>query len=164
MFVTCVTPPSRPRKRPSTCKGSCGKHLHRYCASVSKYHYLELKNSSSPFVCLICTQQLHTADVQSVIAALKDELNEFRTALPCLLKQAAPVVASPSMEDIVQELKKDVEKLQSTNCDKQSNGHCRNQSRERTLGEPGTAIPTPESSGTADTGKHKIQVVGACRI
>ena len=132
-------------------------------------------------MCLICTQRLHTADVQRVIAALKDELNEFRTTLPCLLKQATPVVASPLTEDILQELKKDVEKLQSTisrqqvsssyasavcnghlslHCDKQSNRHCRNQSRERTLGEPGTAIPTPESSGTAGTGKRKIQVVG----
>ena len=36
------------------CEGSCGKHLHRYCAGVSKYHYLELKNSSSPFVSRIC--------------------------------------------------------------------------------------------------------------
>jgi len=62
-------------------------------------------------------QRLHRAevqDLQSVIAALKDELNELRTALLCLLKQAAPVVASLSTEDIVQELKKDVEKLQST--------------------------------------------------
>jgi len=96
------------------CKGSCGKHLHRYCASVSEYHYLELKNSSSPFV---CPQGLHRAevqDLQSVVAALKDELNELCTGLLCLLKQAAPVVASLSTEDIVQELKKDVEKLQST--------------------------------------------------
>jgi len=49
--------------------------------------------------------------------------------------------------------------------DKQSNGHHRNhQSWERTRGELGAAIPTLESSGTAGTGRHKIQVVGAHRI
>ena len=99
------------------CEGSCGQHLHRYCTGVSKYRYLELKNNSSLFMCLICTQQLHKAGVQglqNVIAVLKDELNELHTTLPCLVKQAAPVVASPSTEDIVQALKKEVEKLQST--------------------------------------------------
>ena len=33
------------------CEGSCRKHMHRYCAGVSKYHYLEMKNSSIRRLC-----------------------------------------------------------------------------------------------------------------
>ena len=68
------------------CEGSCRQRMHRHCAGVSKYHYLELKNSSTSFVCLICTQQLHKAEVQgleSVVAALKDELDSMSFAPPC---------------------------------------------------------------------------------
>ena len=76
------------------CEGSCCKHIHRYCAGVSKYHYLEMKNSSMSFVCFICTQRLHKAEVQGVqniIASLKEyELSELCAFLPTLVKQAAP--------------------------------------------------------------------------
>ena len=78
-----------------------------------------MKNSSTLFVCLICTQRLHKAEVQglqSVIAALKDELSELRAFLPSLVKQAAPAscAASPCTEDALKALRKDTEKLQST--------------------------------------------------
>jgi len=103
VILTCVTDLSKTMEEALHCEGSCGQHLHRYCASVSKYHYLELKNNSSLVVCLICTQGLHRAevqDLQSVVAALKDELHELCTGLLCLLKQAAPVVASPSRKTL----------------------------------------------------------------
>ena len=64
--------------------------------------------------------------------------------------------------------------------DKRSNGHRKHQPVERpakthavatvpkdvqtTPGEPGPALPTPESGVTAVTGKRKVQVVGARRI
>ena len=88
VFVTCVTALSKTMEEALHCEGSCGQHLHRYCTGVSKYRYLELKNNSSLFMCLICTQQLHKAGVQglqNVIAVLKDELNELHTTLLCLV-------------------------------------------------------------------------------
>ena len=50
--VTSATAPSRPPKRSSiVSEGSCCNHMHRYCAGVSKYHYLEMKNSSIRRLC-----------------------------------------------------------------------------------------------------------------
>lgn len=101
------------------CKGNCRKHMHKYCAGVSKCHPLQLTKNSTPFVCLICTQQLHEVQVQILqndIAALKAEHIELHTALPSLIKQAAPVPPGPTLatDDVLQTLKADVEKLQPT--------------------------------------------------
>ena len=55
-----------------------------------------------------------------------DELNELRAFLPSLVKQAAPAscAASPSTEDILLVLKKDIENLQSTASNQQVASKC----------------------------------------
>ena len=52
---------------------------------------MELKSSSKPFVCLVCTQQLHKAEVmalQAKVASLKNELRDLHTL-------ASSVAAAP---------------------------------------------------------------------
>ena len=71
----------KPSEEVLHCEGSCGAHMHRYCAGVTKKYYCELVKSSTPFVCLHCTQQLHKAEVralQSELQALKAEISELR--------------------------------------------------------------------------------------
>ncbi len=111
----CVSP-FKPAEEVLHYEGSCRKHMHRYCAGLSQHHYLELRNSSQPFVCLICSQRVHKAEVlnlQNEVAALKAALNELRTAMPPLATQAAPAT-TPSTDEALQALKMDVEKLQTT--------------------------------------------------
>ena len=51
---------------------------------ISKSHYQGLQADSTPFVCLVCTQQLHKAELSnlhSVIDALKLELCEIRKSI-----------------------------------------------------------------------------------
>ena len=45
------------------CEGSCHLYMHRYCAGLARHHYMKLKSASKPFVCFVCTQQLHKAEV-----------------------------------------------------------------------------------------------------
>ena len=64
------------------CKGNCDKFFHRYCAGISKGYYQDLLTSSKPFVCLVCTQQLHKAELSNLhseIATLKQELCDIAT-------------------------------------------------------------------------------------
>ena len=64
------------------CEGSCHLYMHRYRAGLARRHYMELKSTSKPFVCLVCTQQLHEAEVmtlQAEVASLKNELRDLRT-------------------------------------------------------------------------------------
>ena len=64
------------------CEGNCDKFFHRYCAGISKGYYQDLLTSSKPFVCLVCTQQLHKAELSNLhseIAALKQELCDIAT-------------------------------------------------------------------------------------
>ena len=56
------------------CEGNCLMWMHRYCAGVSLRHFKHLSSSSEPFVCMLCSQQVHRATVcqlQSEVAALK---------------------------------------------------------------------------------------------
>ena len=48
------------------CKGSCHLHMQRYYAGLARRHYMELMSASKPFVCLVCTQQLHKAEVMTL--------------------------------------------------------------------------------------------------
>ena len=59
------------------CEGNRDKFPHRYCAGISKGYYQDLLTSSKPFICLVCTQQLHKAELSNLhseIATLKQEL------------------------------------------------------------------------------------------
>ena len=75
---------------------------------ISKSHYQGLQAGSTPFVCLVCTQQFHKAELSnlhSVIDALKLELCEIRKSIQ---------EAGASNRDTVQELKIQVDELRST--------------------------------------------------
>ena len=93
------------------CEGiTCQMWYHRYCAGVPLSHFKDLANSEKPFVCLLCSQDVHKAVVsqlQSEIAALKAE------------QQAHPVHELQSMVrslvEEVRELKVTVAVLRSSN-------------------------------------------------
>ena len=66
------------------CEGNCLMWMHRYCAGVSLRHFKHLSSSSEPFVCMLCSQQVHRATVcqlQSEVAALKAEVAELRSVV-----------------------------------------------------------------------------------
>ena len=61
------------------CSGTCQGYVHRYCAGVTVKHYQELIDNSTPFCCLLCTQQSHSAkinDFQNEISSLRRALQE----------------------------------------------------------------------------------------
>ena len=63
------------------CEGSCQKWFHRYCAGISLTCFRSLSNSSTPFVCWLCSQELHrtiVSQVQAEITALREEVVELR--------------------------------------------------------------------------------------
>ena len=66
------------------CEGSCGSWYHCYCTGVSLTYFQELSNSSTPFVCLHCSQKAHETTVvhlQSEEDLLRAEVAELRAAL-----------------------------------------------------------------------------------
>ena len=99
------------------CVGSCYLYMHRYCAGLARRHYMELKSASKPFVCFVCTQQLHKAEVmtlQTEVASLKNELRELRTLASSVA--AAPPNSESSAEpqpnnDELRSLKEDLDQL-----------------------------------------------------
>ena len=67
--------------------------MHRYCAGISRRHYQELTDSSVPFMCLLCSRQLHKAEIQvlqSELASLKAELAELRALVSPAKASALP--------------------------------------------------------------------------
>ena len=66
------------------CEWGCQKHMHRYCAGLTRSHYQQLSADSTPFVCLVCTQRLHKATVYSLkseVAGFKSEITELKALL-----------------------------------------------------------------------------------
>ena len=64
------------------CEGAYQKWFHRYCAGVPKYHHTILSNSSTPFLCWVCSQRLHHAVVsqlQAKISALEETLTTINS-------------------------------------------------------------------------------------
>ena len=103
------------------CEGYCKKFLHRYCAGITRQHYKTLTDNSTPFVCLVCTQLLHKAELQTLLSeleALKSESQELRAELRATRADtsAAPTPAGneSTQPAAFQALKKDVEQLQAT--------------------------------------------------
>ena len=84
-----------------------------YCAGLAKTQYEELVASSTPFVCLVCTQRLHKAEVlalQNELASLKSELVELRSTIansssPQLAPLAEHGKTSPSVNSHGDELR-----------------------------------------------------------
>ena len=110
------------------CEGYCKKSLHRYCAGISRQHYKTLIDNSTPFVCLVCTQLLHKAEIQTLLSelealkslcqALKSECQERRAELRAT-RADTPAAPTPAGNESTQPtaflaLKKDVEQLQAT--------------------------------------------------
>ena len=104
------------------CEGNCRLHMHRYCAGLAKTQYEELVASSTPFVCLVCTQRLHKAEVlalQNELASLKSELVELRSTIanpssPQLAPLAEHGKTSPSVNshgDELRALREEVDKI-----------------------------------------------------
>ena len=81
------------------CEGNCRLHMHRYCAGLPKTQYEELAANSTPFICLVCTQRLHNAQVlvlQNELASLKSELLELRAIIA---NSSVTQSASPAVHD-----------------------------------------------------------------
>ena len=107
------------------CEGYCTKSLHRYCAGISRQHYKTLIDNSTAFVCLVCTQLLHKAEIQTLLSdvealksecqALKSECQELRAELRATRADtpAAPAGNESTQPAAFQALKKDVEQLQA---------------------------------------------------
>ena len=117
------------------CEGYCTKSLHRYCAGISRQHYKTLIDNSTAFVCLVCTQLLHKAKIQTLLSdvealksecqalksecqALKSECQELRAELRAT-RADTPAAPAPAGNESTQPaafqaLKKVVEQLQAT--------------------------------------------------
>ena len=103
------------------CEGYCKKSLHCYCAGISRQHYKTLIDNSTPFVCLVCTQLLHKAEIQMLLSkleVLKSECQELRAELRTTRADtpAAPTPAGnkSTQPAAFQALKKDLEQLRAT--------------------------------------------------
>ena len=95
------------------CEGDCRKHMHRYCAGLTRSHYQQLTTDSAPFVCLVCTQRLHKATVhnlQSEVVGLKAEIVELKALLTThACKDTHP---SCTCGEAIDNLKSDMQQLQ----------------------------------------------------
>ena len=79
----CCSPIIDGKEEALMCEGSCQKWFHRYCAGVSASCYRILSSSSTPFVCWMCSQKLHSTVVgqlQAEISALREEVLELRNS------------------------------------------------------------------------------------
>ena len=70
------------------CSGTCQGYVHRYCAGVTVKHYQELIDNSTPFCCLLCTQQSHSAKIND----LQNELSSLRRALAAVQWSPSPTL------------------------------------------------------------------------
>ena len=71
--------------------------FHRYCVGVSLSHFKHLANTSKPFVCSFCSQDVHQAlvcQLQSEITALKDEMKAFSDVKQALSDEVRLLKAS----------------------------------------------------------------------
>ena len=96
--------------------------LHCYCAGISRQHYKTLiDNNSTPFVCFVCTQLLHKAEIQTLLSeleVLKSECQELWAELQAS-RADTPATPTPAGNESTQPaafqaLKKDIEQLQDT--------------------------------------------------
>ena len=78
----CSSPIVSGKEDALLCKGSCQKWFHRYCAGVSESCFHSLSASSTPFVCWVCSQELHhtvVSQLQAEISVLRVELRKLRS-------------------------------------------------------------------------------------
>ena len=114
----CVGP-FRENEEVLECEGECRKHMHRYCAGLTRTHYQELSINSTPFVCLVCTQRVHMATVhnlQSEVSGLKVDVAELKALLAMKATKAdLPCnTAHAGCEGAILNLRSDIQQLQLT--------------------------------------------------
>ena len=63
------------------CSGTCRTLVHRYCAGVTIKHYKELLDSSSPFICLHCTQKEHADEIKALRSKLESALAQVQLSV-----------------------------------------------------------------------------------
>ena len=59
--------------------------MHRWCAGLSKTHFVAVGKSSTPFTCLHCTVKKQSevmANLQGTINDLKDEFANLKSQIP----------------------------------------------------------------------------------
>ena len=69
------------------CSGSCQKHLHRYCASVSEQSYKTFISDDAlqPFLCFCCFRAQkddEVAKLRNIVDLLTEELNALKKTSP----------------------------------------------------------------------------------
>ena len=90
------------------CSGTCQKHLHRYCASVSEHSYKVLTSDDAPpFLCFCCYRMKkdeEIAKLQSIVGLLQDEISSLKRSKqddvqwPSLTSGAGQPNSRPSAE------------------------------------------------------------------
>ena len=90
------------------CSGTCQKHLHRYCASVSEHSYKTLTSDDAPpFLCFCCyrtKKDEEIAKLQSIVELLQDEISTLKRSKqnddqwPSLTSGAGQQNSRPSTE------------------------------------------------------------------
>ena len=94
----CCLPNVDDKEDAPLCEGACQKWFQRYSARVFSTCFRTLSNSSVPFVCWLCSQELHrtvVAQLQAEVSALREEVLELRNGT----KQS--VKAGPQWSQVV---------------------------------------------------------------
>ena len=78
--------------------------FHRSCAGVPLSHFKDLANSDKPFVCILCSQNVH----QAVVCQLQSEIAELKT------EQQAHTGTVHELQSMVRSLAEEVRELKAT--------------------------------------------------
>ena len=125
--ATCVLDHSRQERRSYTAKVVASRRcIATVLVSIDTTTRSLLADDSTPFVCLVCIQMLHKAEIRSLhkeIEELKSVCQELRAELQATKEVAAAAVCPTAATSIINEiheaaafqaLKKDVENIQAT--------------------------------------------------
>ncbi len=93
-----------------TCDGVCQKQINRYCAGVTVTCHKRIIESSSPFVCLTCTQKMHSTIVSNLQGEIETLKNELSNVKALLLEEKNLCDPAPAMEAIAS-LRNDLQNL-----------------------------------------------------
>ena len=139
------------------CEGKCQSLVHRYCAGITVSHYREIETCSTPFVCVVCTQQTSKAiitQLQSEVALLKKELDELKMAAATSTALANP--PNPSYASAA--------RAGSGHRHYRGRGNADSNRRAAKPSGAEAATPTSASGESARTHTPKVKVTGARRI
>lgn len=86
------------------CQGPCEQYMHRYCAGVTRHNYQQLKTSSTPFKCLVCSVEDHKQTLASLITAaegITKELSLLKSQID--LKETQITVLQSKMDFLIEQ-------------------------------------------------------------